>query len=60
MDPLSTAASVLAVLGAAGATVRGLEKVWALKDAPKELKAVILAVSIPTLAGTLTEFVKGY
>jgi hypothetical protein len=45
MDPLSTAASILAVLSAAGATAKGLEKLWALKDAPKDLWAVMNEVS---------------
>ena len=45
MDPLSTAASVLAVLSAAGATAQGLEKLWALKDAPQDLLAIMNEVS---------------
>ena len=47
MDPLSTAASVFAVLSAAGATAQGLEKLLALKDAPKDLLAIMNEVSLP-------------
>jgi hypothetical protein len=47
MDPLSGAASVLAVLSAAGATARGLEKLWALKDASKDLLTIMNEVSLP-------------
>jgi hypothetical protein len=41
MDPLSIAASVLAVLTAAGKTAQGLERLVALKDASKDLICVV-------------------
>ena len=46
-DPLSVAASLLTVLGAAQGTVRGLEQMLALRHAPKELLAVNNEVQIP-------------
>ncbi|KAF2743557.1 hypothetical protein M011DRAFT_219252 [Sporormia fimetaria CBS 119925] len=45
MDPLSVAGSVLAVLTAAGKTSQGLERLYSLKDAPKELMCLINEVS---------------
>jgi hypothetical protein len=45
MDPLSAAASVLSVLSAAGATAKLLERLYALKDAPRDLRVVMNEVS---------------
>jgi hypothetical protein len=52
MDPLSVAASVLAVLTAAGKTAQGLEQIWALRDASKDLLCVMSEVSHPCKART--------
>lgn len=41
MDPLSIAASVVAIAGAAATLVRGLEKLNQLRDATGELCALI-------------------
>jgi len=45
MDPLSITAGVLALLGAARKTFQGLEKLLALKDAPRELVVIVNEVS---------------
>jgi len=44
VQPFSIAASALAVAGAAGQGGKGLEKVWSLRDAPKELLAQLSEV----------------
>lgn len=44
-DPLSISAGILAVLGAAGKTAQGLEQVYSLKDASKDLLCVINEVA---------------
>ena len=46
MEPLSVAASVLAVLGAASAAGRGLQHVLALRNAPDQVIALINEVSV--------------
>ena len=46
MEPLSVAASVLAVLGAAGAAGRGLQHVLALRNAPDQVIALMNEVSV--------------
>lgn len=57
-DPLSVAASLLAVLGAAQGTAGGLEQMLALRHAPKELLAVINEVQIqmelPSTSSSIT------
>jgi hypothetical protein len=58
MDPLSSAASILAVLSAAGATAQGLEKLWALKDAPNALLAIMNEVSLPSSPESSLIFLK--
>ena len=46
MEPLSVAASVIAVLGAASAAGRGLQHVLALRNAPDQVIALINEVSV--------------
>lgn len=41
MDPLSFAASLIAVIGTAAETYKGLEKLRALRRAPDELLVII-------------------
>ena len=45
MEPLSAAASILAVVGAARKAANGLQSLKAIKDAPKELEDVLLEFS---------------
>lgn len=41
MDPLSVAASVLALVGAAGNTLNALQMLWDLRHAPDEVFSLI-------------------
>ena len=45
MDPLSVGASVIAVVGATGKVVKGIRRLKALQDAPKELDDLLTEVS---------------
>ena len=45
MEPLSAAASILAVVGAARKAAEGLQNLKAIKDAPKELEDLLLEFS---------------
>lgn len=45
MDPLSVGASVIAVVGATGKIVRGIRRLKAMQDAPKELDDLLTEVS---------------
>ena len=45
MEPLSAAASVIAVVGAARKAAEGLQRLKAIKDAPKELEDLLLEFS---------------
>ena len=45
MEPLSAAASILAVVGAARKAAEGLQSLKAIKDAPKELEDLLLEFS---------------
>ncbi|MCJ1248394.1 hypothetical protein MMC30_005611 [Trapelia coarctata] len=38
MDPLSVTASIVAIVGAGGSLASGLRKIYALKDAPDDLR----------------------
>ena len=37
MDPLSTSASIITALQALGVTIKGVRKLWKLRNAPREL-----------------------
>lgn len=45
MEPLSAAASIIAVVGAARKAAEGLQSLKAIKDAPKELEGLLLEFS---------------
>ena len=45
MEPLSAAASIIAVVGAARKAAEGLQSLKAIKDAPKELEDLLLEFS---------------
>ena len=45
MEPLSAAASIIAVVGAARKATEGLQSLKAIKDAPKELEDLLLEFS---------------
>lgn len=45
MDPLSIAASIIAVIGASGKTLEGLERLWALKHRDQQFRDLLDAVS---------------
>ena len=45
MDPLSVGASVIAVVGATGKVVKGIRRLKAMQDAPKELDDLLTDVS---------------
>lgn len=45
MDPLSITASVIAVLGASGKTLEGLERLWELKHRNQHLQELIYSAS---------------
>ena len=45
MDPLSVGASVIAVVGATGKVVKGIRRLKAMQDAPKELDDLLADVS---------------
>ena len=49
MDPVSVAASLLTVLGAAGTAARALEHLSNIRHAPDQLLALINEVSNPTI-----------
>lgn len=44
MDPLSFSASLIAILGAAGTAIKGLEKLKTLYAAPKEIHSLIVEI----------------
>ena len=56
MDPISVAASVLTVLGAAGTAVRALDRLQSSRQAPEHLVALLNEVSFcyATLLGEIT------
>ena len=45
MDPLSVGASVIAVVGATGKVIKGIGRLKAMQDAPKELDDLLMEVS---------------
>lgn len=45
MDPLSVGASVIAVFGATGKVIKGIHRLKALRDAPRELDDLIAEIS---------------
>ena len=45
MDPLSIGASVIAVVGATGKVVKGIHRLKAMQDAPRELDDLLMEVS---------------
>ena len=45
MDPLSVGASVIAVVGATGKLVKGIHRLKAMQDAPRELDDLLTEVS---------------
>jgi len=53
-DPLSIVVNAATLLTIAGKTAQGLEKLLALRDAPKELRAVLNEVITPVLFSTRT------
>ena len=45
MDPLSVGASVIAVVGAVGKVIKGIDRVKALQEAPRELEDLLAEIS---------------
>jgi len=41
MDPLSILASTITIIGAADVSAKGIKRLWALRDAPANLEAVM-------------------
>ena len=59
MDPLSVGASVIAVVGATGKVVKGIRRLKAMQDAPRELDDLLTEVSQFELVVKASEKVNG-